>query len=72
MRIASAKFSPILRLLAVGLVSLTAAVPALARIYEVPPSWGGDIWDRPRATGTIVEVNTAALIPAPNEQVAMR
>ncbi|MGE5202937.1 MAG: carbohydrate porin [Acidobacteriota bacterium] len=44
--------SAILRMFFLGLVAMTASVPAFAQIYEVPPTWGGDIWDRPRATGS--------------------
>ncbi|HEY7539309.1 MAG TPA: carbohydrate porin [Methylomirabilota bacterium] len=38
-------------LLVLGLV-LLAAVPASAQPYDVPPTWGGDIWSRPRLTGS--------------------
>ena len=33
---------------------LLAALPALcvAQPYDVPPTWGGDFWDRPRLTGS--------------------
>jgi len=30
---------------------LLSAVPASAQPYDVPPTWGGDIWSRPRLTG---------------------
>ena len=34
--------------------ALLAAVPGLsaAQPYDVPPTWGGDFWDRPRLTGS--------------------
>ena len=34
--------------------ALLAAVPSLsvAQPYDVPPTWGGDFWDRPRLTGS--------------------
>ena len=34
--------------------TLLAAVPSLsvAQPYDVPPTWGGDFWDRPRLTGS--------------------
>jgi len=33
---------------------LLAAVPgvSVAQPYDVPPTWGGDFWDRPRLTGS--------------------
>ncbi len=38
-------------LLALGVVLLLAAVPASAQPYDVPTTWGGDLWSRPRLTG---------------------
>jgi porin len=34
--------------------ALLAALPAVsaAQPYDVPPTWGGDFWDRPRLTGS--------------------
>jgi len=38
-------------LLVLGIL-LLSAVPASAQPYDVPPTWGGDIWSRPRLTGS--------------------
>ncbi|MGH7301718.1 MAG: carbohydrate porin [Candidatus Rokuibacteriota bacterium] len=35
-----------------GLLLLLAAVPAWAQPIDVPPTWGGDFWSRPRLTGS--------------------
>jgi porin len=35
----------------VGLAVLAGWFPANAQPVEVPPTWGGDIWSRPRLTG---------------------
>jgi porin len=35
----------------IGAALLTASGPAGAQPYEVPPTWGGDIWTRSRLTG---------------------
>ncbi len=35
-----------------GLVLLIAAGTASAQPVDVPPTWGGDFWDRPRLTGS--------------------
>jgi porin len=37
--------------LVLGLCLLLPALPALAQPYDVPPTWGGDFWSRPRLTG---------------------
>src|SRR5271155_5841375 len=34
-----------------GVALLAASAPANAQPYAVPPTWGGDIWTRPRLTG---------------------
>jgi porin len=34
-----------------GLLLLVPAV-AVAQPYDVPPTWGGDLWSRPRLTGS--------------------
>ena len=36
----------------VGLALLILAGPASAQPVDVPPTWGGDFWDRPRLTGS--------------------
>jgi len=41
----------ILGMLFVGLALLVAPAPASAQLVEVPPTWGGDFWSRPRLTG---------------------
>jgi porin len=38
-------------MLLVALLLLAAAYPAGAQPYDVPPTWGGDFWSRPRVTG---------------------
>ena len=38
-------------MLLVGLALLVAPHPAGAQPVDVPPTWGGDIWSRPRLTG---------------------
>ena len=38
-------------MLVLGLL-LLSAVPASAQPYDVPSTWGGDIWSRPRLTGS--------------------
>ncbi len=35
----------------VGLAVLVAPNLARAQAYDVPPTWGGDVWSRPRLTG---------------------
>lgn len=35
-----------------GVFLLLAAAPANAQPYDVPPTWGGDIWSSPRLTGS--------------------
>ena len=35
-----------------GLALLAAPGAASAQPYDVPPTWGGDFWDRPRLTGS--------------------
>src|SRR5262249_58148722 len=40
-----------LLLLLLGLL-LLSAVAASAQPYDVPPTWGGDLWSRPRLTGS--------------------
>ena len=35
----------------VGLAVLVTPTLARAQAYEVPPTWGGDVWSRPRLTG---------------------
>ncbi len=34
-----------------GLALLVGPVPAGAQPVDVPPTWGGDFWSRPRLTG---------------------
>jgi porin len=36
----------------VCLVVVLSVLPASAQPYEVPPTWGGDFWSRPRLTGS--------------------
>ena len=36
----------------VALVLVAAAGPATAQPVDVPPTWGGDFWERPRLTGS--------------------
>ena len=38
-------------LVLVAALALVAPVVALAQPYDVPPTWGGDLWSRPRLTG---------------------
>src|SRR5262245_13712683 len=38
-------------LLVLGLLLLLSVRPASAQPYDVPPTWGGDFWSRPRLTG---------------------
>ena len=38
-------------LVLVAALALGAPVVALAQPYDVPPTWGGDFWSRPRLTG---------------------
>jgi porin len=38
--------------LSVGLVLLAMAGVATAQPIDIPPTWGGDFWDRPRMTGS--------------------
>jgi porin len=38
-------------LVLLGLALTVFAAPARAQPYEVPPTWGGDFWSRPRLTG---------------------
>jgi porin len=35
-----------------GLAVVAAASPATAQPVDVPPTWGGDFWERPRLTGS--------------------
>ena len=37
---------------AVGLIALLLAGAAVAQPVDIPPTWGGDFWDRPRLTGS--------------------
>src|SRR5262245_37490767 len=37
-------------MLVIGALLLLSAVPIAAQPYDVPPTWGGDIWSRPRLT----------------------
>jgi porin len=39
-------------LLVLGLLLLLPVRPASAQPYDVPPTWGGDFWSRPRLTGS--------------------
>src|SRR5262245_44002242 len=39
-------------MLVIGALLLLSAVPIAAQPYDVPPTWGGDIWSRPRLTGS--------------------
>jgi porin len=39
-------------MLLAGLSLLLVVVPASAQPVDVPPTWGGDIWSRPRLTGS--------------------
>jgi porin len=32
-------------------IAVSAPFPAIAQPYDVPPTWGGDLWSRPRLTG---------------------
>ena len=32
-------------------IAVSAPVAATAQPYDVPPTWGGDLWSRPRLTG---------------------
>ena len=36
----------------VGLVVLVMAGPTSAQPVDIPPTWGGDFWSRPRLTGS--------------------
>jgi porin len=38
--------------LSVGLILLAMAGVARAQPIDIPPTWGGDFWDRPRMTGS--------------------
>jgi porin len=38
--------------LLIGAALLLAPASATAQPYDVPPTWGGDFWDRPRLTGS--------------------
>src|ERR1700757_535630 len=40
------------RALAFGLVLLATAGVASAQPVDIPPTWGGSFWDRPRLTGS--------------------
>ena len=46
---ASAHYAAIL---ALGVLLLLSVVPASAQPYDVPATWGGDLWSRPRLTGS--------------------
>jgi len=37
--------------LVLGLVVLVMAGPTRAQPVDIPPTWGGDVWSRPRLTG---------------------
>jgi len=39
-------------ILALGALLLLSVVPARAQPYDVPATWGGDLWSRPRLTGS--------------------
>jgi porin len=39
-------------LVGLGLLLLLQARPAGAQPYDVPSTWGGDVWSRPRLTGS--------------------
>jgi len=47
--IGSARYASIVLL---ALLLLLPALPATAQPIEVPPTWGGDFWSRPRLTGS--------------------
>ena len=47
--IGSARFASLVLL---GLLLLLAVTPACAQPIDVPPTWGGDFWSRPRLTGS--------------------
>jgi porin len=51
MRASGANRTRIAWLFLVGLGLLVAPDPASAQPYDVPATWGGDIWSRPRLTG---------------------
>src|SRR5262249_18755426 len=36
----------------VGLVMLALALPVAAQAVDIPATWGGDFWSRPRLTGS--------------------
>src|SRR5262245_27712572 len=38
--------------LSIGLVLLAVAGGASAQPLDIPPTWGGSFWDRPRLTGS--------------------
>ena len=40
------------RIALLGLLLLVPAAIASAQPYDVPPTWGGDLWSRPRLTGS--------------------
>ena len=39
-------------MIALGVLLLLPALPAGAQPYDVPATWGGDFWSRPRLTGS--------------------
>jgi porin len=51
MRVAGTSDAPYVWIFLVGLMLLIAPIPAGAQPVEVPPTWGGDLWSRPRLTG---------------------
>jgi porin len=40
------------RVVLLGLLLMLPAVVASAQPIDVPPTWGGDLWSRPRLTGS--------------------
>jgi len=40
------------RVVLLGLLLLLPAAVANAQPIDVPPTWGGDLWSRPRLTGS--------------------
>ena len=49
LRIGSARHASIVRF---GLLVLLSILPASAQPIDVPATWGGDVWSRPRLTGS--------------------
>jgi porin len=40
------------RVVLLGLLLMLPAAVASAQPIDVPPTWGGDLWSRPRLTGS--------------------